>query len=247
MKSISAEKHSSVVSLLNEGYSYHQIQARTGLEKGTIGRISREVEGDKENHPGGRPSKLSPYDKHSIIHQISSGKLENAVQATQFINSIISTSVTPQTVRNVLKEAGFRSATKKKVPMLKGSHCQQRLKFAQYHENWTLEDWKRVLWTDESKINRIGSDGKVYVWKQQGEPVSDRTTTATVKHGGGNNLVVWGCMGWNGVGKVVEVPRQMDAVQNCEALEEGVEESIESLEMAKDKWYFQQDNDPKHT
>ena len=87
MKSISAKKHSSVVSLLNEGYSHHQIQARMGLGKGTIGRISREVEGDKENHPGGRPSKLSPCDKQSIIHQISSGKLDNAVQATQFINS----------------------------------------------------------------------------------------------------------------------------------------------------------------
>ena len=247
MKSISAEKHYSVVSLLNEGYSHCQIQARTGLGKGTIGRISREVEGDKENHPGGHPSKLSPCDKQSIIHQINSVKLDNAVQATQFINSISSTSVTPQTVRNVLKEAGFRSATKKKVPMLKGSHHQQHLKFAQYHENWTMEDWKRVLWTDETKINRIGSDGKVYVWKQQGEPVSDRTTTPTIKHGGGNNLMVWGCMGWNGVGKLIEVQGNMDAVQYCEILEEGVEESIESLEMAEDKWYFQQDNDPKHT
>jgi hypothetical protein len=30
-------------------------------------------------------------------------------------------------------------------------------------------------------------------------------------------------------------------------LEEGVEESFESLEMAEDERYFQQDNDPKHT
>src|SRR5260370_41932478 len=195
MKSISAEKCSSVVSLLNEGYSHHQIQARTGLWKGTIGRISKEVEGDKENHPGGHPSKLSPHDKQSILHQICSGRLDNAVQATQFINSTIPNPITAQTVRNVLKEAGFRSATKKKVPMLKGTHCQQCLKFAQYHENWTVEDWKRVLWTDETKINRIGSDGKVYVWKKQAEPLSDQTTTPTVKHGGGKHLVVWGNYG----------------------------------------------------
>jgi transposase len=135
MKSISAAKRSSVVSLLNEGYSHHQVQARTGLGKGTIGRISQEVVGDKENHPGGRPSKLSPRDKQSIISQISSGRLDNAVQATRFINSTITTPITPQTVRNVLKEAGLWSATKKKVPMLKGSHCQRRLEFAQYHEN----------------------------------------------------------------------------------------------------------------
>ena len=110
---------------------------------------------DKENHPGGCPSKLSPHDKQSIINQISSGRLDNAVQATQFINSIIPTPVTPQTVRNVLKETGFQSATKKKVPMLKGTHRQQCLQFAQYHENWTVEDWKRVLWTDETKILRL--------------------------------------------------------------------------------------------
>jgi hypothetical protein len=26
-----------------------------------------------------------------------------------------------------------------------------------------------------------------------------------VKHGGGNNFMVWGCMGWNGVEKLIEV------------------------------------------
>ena len=64
---------------------------------------------------------------------------------------------------------------------------------------------KKVLWIDETKINRIGSDGKVYVWKQQGKPVSDRTITPTVKHGGGNNLMIWGCMSWNGVGTLIKV------------------------------------------
>ena len=113
------------------------------------------MEWDKENHPGSHPSKLSPHDKQSIICHISIGKLDNAVYTIQFINSTISTPVASQAVRNVLKEAGFRSATKKKVPILKGSH-RQCLKFAQYHENWTVKDWKRVLCTNETKVNRIG-------------------------------------------------------------------------------------------
>jgi len=173
-----------------------------------VGRISKEVERNKENNPRGRPSKLSACEKQSIVHQISSGKLNNAVQANQFINSIIPNPVTPQTVRNTLKESGFYSATKKKVPMLKLTHCQRWLKFARFHQNWTVEDWKKVLRSDETKINCIGSDGKVYVWKQQGEPLSDQTTTPTVKHGGGNNLMVWACMGWNGVGLLIEKFRE---------------------------------------
>jgi hypothetical protein len=211
-----------------------------------VGRISKEVEGNKENHPGGHPSKLSSCDKQSIISQITTGKLDNAVQATQFINSIIPDPVNPQTVQNALKAAGLHSVTKKKVPMLRATHYKQQLMFAQYHENWTVEDWKRVLWSDETKINWMGSDGKKYVWKTPGEPLSNYIITPTVKHGGGNNLIVWGCMGWNGVGKLVEVQGKMDAVQYCEILDEGVEESFKKLEMEEDQQYFQQDNDSKH-
>src|SRR5258707_5916354 len=90
------------------------------------------------------------------------------------------------------------------------------LKFARYHKNWTVEDWKRILWSDETKINRIGSDGRAYTWKQKGEPLSNRTTTPTVKHGGGNNLMVWGCMGWNGVGVLTEAQGIMNGEQYCE-------------------------------
>ena len=133
---------------------------------GTIIRIGREVNTKKENNSGGCPAKLSARDKQSILRQITSRKLDNAVQATNFINYTLSQPVYPQTVRNALKEAGLHSATKKKVPMLKLVHCQRWLKFAQNHEDWTVEDWKRVLWSDGTKINRIGSDGKVYVWKQ---------------------------------------------------------------------------------
>ena len=110
-----------------------------------------------------------------------------------------------------------------------------------------MENWKRVLWSDETKINRIGSDGRVYTWKQKGEQLSDRTTTPTVKHGGGNNLIVWGCMGWNVVGKLIEVQGNMDAQQYCNILDNGLEESFDKLEISEEDRIFQQDNDLKHT
>ena len=59
--------------------------------------------------------------------------------------------------------------------------------------------------------------------------------------------MVWGFTGWTGVGKLIEVQGKMDAEQDCEIFEEEVEESFETLEMAEDGCYFQQDNDPKHT
>ena len=45
--------------------------------------------------------------------------------------------------------------------------------------------------------------------------------TPTVKHGGGNNLMIWGGMVWNGVEWCGEACRGLNADQYCEILEEG--------------------------
>ena len=58
--------------------------------------------------------------------------------------------------------------------------------------------------------------------------------------------MLWGCMGWNVVGKLIEVQENMDKVQYCKILENGVEESFETLKMVDGERYFQQDNNPKH-
>jgi hypothetical protein len=53
-----------------------------------------------------------------------------------------------------------------------------------------VENWKKVLWLDKTKINRIRLDERVYTWKERGLPLLDYTITPTVKHEGGNNLII---------------------------------------------------------
>jgi hypothetical protein len=38
----------------------------------------------------------------------------------------------------------------------------KRLQWAKSHQHWTVDDWKWVIFSDETKINRFGSDGKAY-------------------------------------------------------------------------------------
>jgi transposase len=60
MKAISSADKANVISLLLSGHSIRKAESITSLGKSTVGRIYQELEMDKENHKGGRPSKLSP-------------------------------------------------------------------------------------------------------------------------------------------------------------------------------------------
>ena len=73
--------------------------------------------------------------------------------------------------------------------------------------------------------------------KRVREPLLDRITTTTIKHGG-RSIMVWGFMGWNGVGILTEVEGKMDAEQYVEILEGGVMESVEKLGMDKVSFYY---------
>ena len=61
----------------------------------------------------------------------------------------------------------------------------ERLDFAISHKYWTVDDWKRVVWSDKTKIK--------WAWKKAGEGHSDRIVEGTVKFGSGS-LMMWGCM-----------------------------------------------------
>ena len=53
-------------------------------------------------------------------------------------------------------------------------------------KEWTLDDWKRVVWSDETKVNHLGSDGRKWAWKWVDEPLTDRLVQGTKKFSGGS-------------------------------------------------------------
>ena len=66
-----------------------------------------ETNGDKGKSKKEFLSKLSLNDKSPIIHQTTNWRLDNAVEATHFIKNIFPDPITPQKVRNALKQTTF--------------------------------------------------------------------------------------------------------------------------------------------
>jgi hypothetical protein len=87
-------------------------------------------------------------------------KTDNVVQVTKALEDVTNQSISSQAVRCNLRESGLRPVVKRKCPLLKAHHRRERLQWAERCKEYTMEDWKRILWTDETKINRLGSDGR---------------------------------------------------------------------------------------
>ena len=60
-----------------------------------------------------------------------------------------------------------------------------RLDFATEHIVWTEEQWNMIHFSDESKFNLSGSDGKKFLRRKNGERLSSQCDKKTVKFGGG--------------------------------------------------------------
>ncbi|KAJ3019133.1 hypothetical protein NUW54_g164 [Trametes sanguinea] len=179
----------------------------------------------------GCPSLLSKVDIHHTTCLIETGKADTATKVHAAIKDTFLKGVSVQIICHALKKAGMKAVMKRKWPFLSKLHRTKRYTFALSKKDWTVEDWKRVVWSDETEINRVRSDGRKWVWKKKGEELKDQLFKGTLKHGSGS-LMFWGCFGWQGTGHSCKINGKIDA---------------DFYDYNVDDVIFQQDNDPKHT
>ena len=169
MRSLTPAQCTCVLELLDKGQSCPAISSITGIGVGSIFNIHSKHHSTISKSVGGCPQKLSPANTQYAIHCIASQKAENATEVTNTLQDMTNTFFLVKTVQRALRGTGMKAVTKQKQPFLSKKHRRLRMDFAEAHKDWTVEDLKRVIWSDETKINCLGSDGKKWVWKKPGE------------------------------------------------------------------------------
>ncbi|KAK6326213.1 hypothetical protein J4Q44_G00018580 [Coregonus suidteri] len=71
----------------------------------------------------------------------------------------------------------------RKVPLLKPAYVQAHLKFANDHLDDPEEEWEKVMWSDETKIELFGLNSTRRVWRKKKDEYNPKNTIPTVKHG----------------------------------------------------------------
>lgn len=244
MPKLSKAKNTNIIARLNEGLSLKKISSMFGVHKSTVSRIKKANNIQTTNKPG-RPKKLSARDEKYCVKKIISGESQTATKVAKDLKNDFQIQVSRHTVARSLKSSGLRSGEKKKKPALSEKNRKLRLEFAKIHRDWTFDDWSRVIFSDESKINRFNSDGRSWCWFRDVEAVEPRTVNETHKFGGGG-IMVWSCFSVHGVGYMCKIEGKMDQALYKVILEGDLMSTIEYYDLEEDKIIFMHDNDPKH-
>jgi transposase len=160
MRPLSLETRNSIISMLENGDSCRQISTRLGIGHSSVSKYHSQVTGTLKKSKGGRPPKLSSYDRHKLVRLVTTGKADTATQLRRELQDVTNTTVCTQSIRNTLKKEDLVARAKVKKPLLLPRHIKQHLDFTYKYQHWTEADWARVIWSDETKINRLASDGR---------------------------------------------------------------------------------------
>ncbi len=129
-------------------------------------------------------------------------------------------------------------------PLLKQKHRQKHLTWVKEKNNWTVVQWSKVLFSDESKFSfSFGNQGP-RVWRKRGEAQNPRCLKSSVKFT--QSVMIWAAMSSAGVGPLCFLKSTVNAAIYQDILEHFMLPSTDKI-YGDANFIFQQDLAPAHT
>lgn len=108
----------------------------------------------------------------------------------QWIESGVETS--RATVYRRVQEMGYRCRIPQVKPLLNQKQRQKRLTWATEKQHWTVAQWSKVLFSDESNFCMSFGNQGARVWRKTGEREMPKCLKSSVKYP--QSVMVWGAM-----------------------------------------------------
>jgi len=164
------------------------------------------------------------------------------------LRNLLNIEASEQKIRHRLWEEGIRKWRAIKRPLLTQEHAKKCLAWARAHSYWTVDDWKCVIWSDESTIQKDSNAMGVSVFQLQNKRKKYAAPNVWAKGRDGNlSPMVWVCVVGNKLWPIVFMLESVNQDVYMEMLCTEFDLFLEALAMDTQTMYkFQQDNASLH-
>ena len=243
-------RNQQIVGSLRAGWNARQVADEYGLSYSWSKKLcSRLRKGDcGERKPGsGRPRKTTVREDRFLIREAArqrdpSDVCPRTADLSESLTGRTSTQISRRTAQRRLHERNYKKCLKTRKPFVSSVNRRKRLKFAKRYRHWTVDQWKKVVWSDESPYV-LRCPNRSHVWRLRKQQFAPRCLQGTLKHQ--KKIMVWGCFSWKGVGAFHQIKGILTKERYRQILIRQMRPSARRLH--GDNFIFQHDNDPKHT
>lgn len=243
-----ADRHV-LIALREEGVSVQNIARRLQCCRQTVYRVWARYEqtGDHEKlNRSGRPKKTTPRDDRRLLRTVRLLRFKPVkILAGRWCHDL-GRNISNRTVRRRIRDARIFSRISRRKPLISLINRQIRIRWATRVRGWTVQDnWRHIVFSDECRFNLTFDDGRIRVWREVNTAYEPRNLSFTTRNA--VSIMVWGCIGYYGIGNLVLVDGNMDHAQYRDILDGNLFSSVENIFGYREHpFIFQDDNATPH-
>ena len=237
-----------LLSLKRSGMNNSEISRQEGVPLTTVRRLINKHLKDNGASFGaptrrGLSSGLTRREKSAVIRNVRKNPKQTLAELCKYGTGV--RSLNPRTVHHVLDEVKISLHSSVGAPLLTLKQRRARLAWARDHASWSVQNWRHVLWSDESGRHLGVLSKKPRVWRRPDERLAYNmihpTHTANCSYVG-----YWGAISGQGVGPLFIIPHttHMNTASFKSVMEEVMIPYYNSL---SGHYIFQQDGATYHT
>ena len=193
--------------LYEDGLTQRQIAARLSVSKSgvqkAIARIKK-MGSAKQLQRIGRPKITKAQRDHFIRRTVKVTPTISSAHIRAKLSKEVKMST--RTIRRRLHdEMDLKAYRPSAKPWLSAKNVKDRLAFCRAHHNWTTDQWRKVMFSDETLIKQF-SPNRQLVRRPPNERYNERYLVPSVKHC--PQIMVWGAITAQGRGGIQLVPQR---------------------------------------
>ena len=203
----SVAQKAQVLALYGEGLHKEYIVNRSGVSMYTVKRIIARAEAEGFNPRQdsrvldtyilnkaipGRRKRIDDVVEQRLIASLSVDRAgrEKSSEVLAYEQSISVSSA-----QRILRRHGYTAVKPTRKPGLSQAQKDARMKFCEAHKNWTLEDWKNVIWSDETSVVIGHRRGAVRIYRRSNEAYEK--TAIRPRWKGYSDFMFWGSFSYD--------------------------------------------------